>query len=59
MASMTAGWRSHPEIVVRAPYDDLARGTAAAPGGMGWTLGVPLEIGEHPVPALAMDFVEE
>jgi hypothetical protein len=50
---------SHPEIVVRAPYHDLAAGTAAAPGGIGWALGVPLEIGEHPVTALAMDFVEE
>jgi hypothetical protein len=54
-----SGMASHPEIVVRAPYHDIAGGTAAAPSGMGWSLGVPLEIGEHPVTALAMDFVEE
>ena len=53
------GMTSHPEIVVRTPYYDVAGGTAAAPGGMGWVLGVPLEIGEHAVPALAMDLVEE
>ena len=54
-----SGMASHPEIVVRAPDHDLAVGTAAAPGGIGWALDVPLEIGEHPVTALAMDFVEE
>ena len=54
-----SGMTSHPEIVVRAPYHDVAGGTAAAPGRKGWALGVPLEIGEHPVTALAMDFVEE
>src|SRR6202035_2957908 len=53
------GVASHSEIVVRAPDDDLTRGIFAAPGGIGRALGVPLEIGEHPVTALAMDSVEE
>jgi hypothetical protein len=33
----------HPEIIVRAPHDDLARSAAATPSGVGWALGVPLE----------------
>src|SRR5438270_11418588 len=52
-----SGMASHPEIVIRAPYHDLARGTAAAPGGTGWAHGMPLEIGEHPITAFATDFV--
>jgi hypothetical protein len=54
-----SGIASHPEIVVPAPYNDVTGGTAAAPDGMGWALGVPLEIGEHPVTVPATDFVEE
>jgi hypothetical protein len=50
---------SHPEIVVRAPHDDLAGTPAAAPGSIGRAAGVPLEIGENPVTALPTDFVEE
>ena len=39
-----SGMASHPEIVVRAPYHDLAGGTAAAPGGIRRAGSVPLEI---------------
>src|SRR5437588_12422313 len=48
-----SGMASHPEIVVRAPYHDVSGDTGAAPGSMGWALGMPLEIGEHAVTALA------
>ena len=54
-----SGMASHPEIVVRAPHHDLAVGTAAVPGGMGWAPRMPLEISEHPVTALAMNLVKE
>jgi hypothetical protein len=57
MAAMTAAW-PHPEIVVRAPDDDLAGRRAAAPGGIGWAVGVPFEIGKNAVAVFSADCIE-
>jgi hypothetical protein len=49
---------AHPEIIVGAPYDDLAAGTAIAPACIGWARGIPLQIGENTIAALAANSVE-
>ena len=38
------GVASHPEIIVRAPNNDLAGGAVVAPNGKGWAVGPPLQI---------------
>jgi len=52
------GVAAHPEIVVGAPYDDVAAVAAIAPPGIRRTRGVPLEIGENPIAALPANPVE-
>src|SRR6266481_8427058 len=54
-----SGVSSHPEIVVRALYDDFAGGAGAAPACIGRADGVPLEIGEDAIAALPTDTIEE
>jgi hypothetical protein len=59
IAFTTPGVASHPEIIVRAPNDDLAGTAAPVPGGVGWAVGLPLEIGRNAVAAFSMDAVEK
>jgi hypothetical protein len=52
------GMAAHPEIIVGAPYDDLAAGIAIAPACIGRARGIPLQIGENTIAALAANSVE-
>jgi hypothetical protein len=49
---------SHPEIVVRAPDDDLASIIAAAPSSKGWAVSVPLDIDKSAIAAFPTHAVE-
>jgi hypothetical protein len=49
---------SHPEIVVRAPDDDLTSIIATAPSRKGRVVGVPLEIHEGTITAFPTHTVE-
>jgi hypothetical protein len=49
---------AHPEIVVGAPYDDLAAVAPVAPPGIRRARGIPLQIGENAIAALAANLVE-
>jgi len=53
-----SGMASHPEIVVRAPDDDLASIIAVAPSGKGWAVRVSLEIDESAIAAFPTHAVE-
>ena len=52
------GVAAHPEIIVRAPDDDLAGRPAAAPSGIGGTVSVPFEIGKNAVAVFPTDALE-
>src|SRR6266576_1389531 len=54
-----SGMASHPKIVIRTPDDDLARNPLAAPGGIGWTVGVSLEVGKDAITAFSTHAVEK
>jgi hypothetical protein len=49
---------AHSEIVVGAPHDDLAAVGAVAPTRIRRARGMPLEIGENAIAALAANPVE-